>query len=147
MKEVHTTRAPEETWQLAASLLPRMAEGAVIALHGDLGAGKTTFVQGLAQAMGVASPVTSPTFALLGEYRGASQRLIHLDLYRLSSPEELLDIGFLDYLAAPNIVVVEWPERAESLMPPTAWHLYFEAGEDSNTRRVRVENEPRMDTD
>ena len=138
MKEVHTTRAPEETWQLAASLLPRMAEGAVIALHGDLGAGKTTFVQGLAQAMGVTSPVTSPTFSLLGEYRGASQRLIHLDLYRMSSAEELLEIGFLDYLAAPNIVVVEWPERAETLMPKTAWHLRFEPGDEPATRRVTI---------
>ena len=142
MKEVHTTRAPEETWQLAASLLPRMTEGAVIALHGDLGAGKTTFVQGLAQAMGVTSPVTSPTFSLLGEYRGAAQRLIHLDLYRLSSPEELLDIGFLDYLAAPNIVVVEWPERAETIMPATAWHLHFEPGDEPHTRRVTIQHRP-----
>ena len=138
MIETFHTRAPEETWQLAASLLPRMADGAVVALHGDLGAGKTTFTQGLAMAMGVRTPVTSPTFALMGEYAGASQRLAHFDLYRLSSEAELLDIGFLEYVKPPNIVVVEWPERAEGLMPKDAWHVWFEAGEGENGRRVRV---------
>ena len=136
-----TTRSPEETWQLAASLLPRMAGGAVVALHGDLGAGKTTFTQGLAIAMGVANPVASPTFALCAEHRGATRRLVHLDLYRMGSPEELLDIGFLDFLTAPNIVVVEWPERAGTLIPATAWHVWFETcGDDPGARKITVIN-------
>ena len=138
LKTNHTTHSPEETWRVAAELLPRLAKGAVLALHGDLGAGKTTFVQGLAVAMGVKNPVCSPTFALCAEHRGATQRLIHLDLYRLSSPEELLGIGFLDFLNAPNIVVVEWPERAESLMPADAWHVWFEQGDAPNGRVIKI---------
>ena len=139
MTELFTTHSPGETWQLAARLLPRLANGAVVALHGDLGAGKTTFTQGLAIAMGVANPVASPTFALCAEHRGATQRLIHLDLYRMGSPEELLDIGFLDFLAAPNIVVVEWPERAGTLISTNAWHVRFESCEDPGARRITVE--------
>ena len=136
-----TTRAPGETWRVAAELLPLLSGGAALALRGDLGAGKTTFVQGLALAMGVAGPVTSPTFALCAEHQGASQRLIHLDLYRMSSPEELLDIGFLDFLAAPNIVAVEWPERAETLMPADAWQVWLEPGDEPGARRVTVEGQ------
>ncbi len=138
MRETFITRSPGETWQLAATLLPRLAGGAVVALHGDLGAGKTTLIQGLAFAMGVTTPVTSPTFALLAEHQGASQRLIHLDLYRLASSDELLDIGFLDYLASPNIVVVEWPERAADVIPTNALHLFLEPGDESETRRITV---------
>ena len=142
MNEIFTTRGPGETWQLAADLLPRWAGGAVLAIHGGLGAGKTTFTQGLAMAMGVAGPVTSPTFALCAEHRGETQRLVHLDLYRMAGAEELLDIGFLDFLAAPNIVVVEWPERAESLMPGNTWHLWFEPGDEPETRRVTLAGGP-----
>ena len=138
-KEFFTTRAPEETWRIAEGLLPRLAGGAVVALHGDLGAGKTTFTQGLAIAMGVANPVASPTFALCAEHRGTTQRLIHLDLYRMGSPEELLEIGFLDFTTPPNIVVVEWPERAGALFPATAWHVWFETGDGPNARRVKIE--------
>lgn len=139
MTETFHTHAPEETWHLASMLLPRFSEGAVVALHGDLGAGKTTFIQGLALAMGVVEPVTSPTFALLAEHEGTFQRLIHLDLYRMASPQELLDIGFLDYLAPPNIVVVEWPERAECVVPKNAWHLTLVQGAGPQDRTVQLE--------
>ena len=139
MTEVFTTRSPEETWQLAARLLPRFDGGAVLALHGGLGAGKTTFIQGLAFAMGVAGPVTSPTFALLAEHPAPGRRLVHLDLYRLSSADELLDIGFLDYLAPPNVVAVEWPERAPGVFPPGTFHITFENDADPSCRRVTLE--------
>ena len=139
MKKMYTTHTPEETWRIAEELLPRLAGGALLALHGDFGAGKTTFVQGLAIAMGVTNPVASPTFALCAEHRGATQRLIHLDLYRMGSPEELLEIGFLDFLTPPNIVAVEWPERAGTLISKAAWHVWFETCDDPGARKITVD--------
>lgn len=90
----------------------------VIALAGDLGAGKTTFTQIAAAALGVKRPVTSPTFALVSEYPLPSgQRLVHMDLYRLSSPDELDGLGFEEYLLSDDMVFIEWPDRAGEMLP------------------------------
>lgn len=93
--------------------------GFVVALHGDLGAGKTTFVQFLAAALGVTKPVTSPTFTLVSEYPLASGRLlVHADLYRLSPGVDLDSIGFEDYLDSRAMIFIEWAERAQESLPP-----------------------------
>lgn len=83
----------------------------VIWLYGEMGAGKTAFVRGLARGLGVTGTVTSPTFAIVNEYSGRLP-LFHFDLYRLTEPEELFDIGWEDYLARNGVCAVEWPERA-----------------------------------
>jgi tRNA threonylcarbamoyladenosine biosynthesis protein TsaE len=116
------THSPEETWGLAARLVDEFAAGTVIALHGDLGAGKTCFVQGLAAALGIDEPITSPTYTLIGEYEGRLP-LHHIDLYRLSSPEEVLGLGLEEYFDAPGITAIEWAERAEGLLPPDLLHI------------------------
>ena len=128
LRETYEVEGPEATWGVAAALAKRLPAGAVVALHGDLGAGKTTFVQGLAQALGVRSPVTSPTFALAAEYPLPDGRsLVHLDLYRLRGPADLDGIGFDDYLEANCLMAIEWPERAGARLPATTWHVHFES--------------------
>jgi tRNA threonylcarbamoyladenosine biosynthesis protein TsaE len=101
----------DETRAIAAAMAPTLQPGAVLLLSGDLGAGKTAFVRGLAEGLGLeADQVTSPTFALVHEYRGGRLPLIHVDLYRLDAAD-LAEIGLDEDLAAVGVVAVEWPER------------------------------------
>ena len=132
------SKSPEETRALAASLLPALGKGAVLALHGELGSGKTCFVQGLAAAMGVRQVVTSPTFTLVNEYAGRLP-LYHLDLYRLCGAKDLAGLGLDDYLDPDGITVIEWAERAADLLPESAWHLYFATLSDPEMRTITVE--------
>ena len=104
------SRSAEETESIAAQLAPTVRADSVIALHGDLGAGKTTFVRGLARAWGISEAVTSPTFNLYTIYKGARQ-LIHLDAYRMESGAELDALMIEDFLQSPWCFAVEWPER------------------------------------
>ena len=87
-----------------------LRDGAVVALYGDLGAGKTAFVRGMARGLGIGARVSSPTFTIVNEYLG-ERELYHFDMYRLGSPEELFDIGWEDYLARGGICAVEWSEN------------------------------------
>lgn len=92
----------------------------VFAISGDLGAGKTTLVQAICDGFGITDPVTSPTFALVHDYRGGTSPVFHLDLYRLNSPSELTNLGWDEMLDARAIVLIEWPERAEAALPDYA---------------------------
>lgn len=113
---------PEQMQALGHELAGRLDAGAVLALSGDLGAGKTELVKGLAAGLGFLGPVTSPTFALLQEYRGGTRPLFHLDCYRLEHPQELVELGWDELLDEGGIVAVEWAERFPGLMPPgTLW--------------------------
>ncbi len=134
------TRSAEETQALAAQVEAELPTGAVVCLHGDLGAGKTCFVQGLARALGVRRPVGSPTFTLINEYRGR-RGLAHIDLYRIRGAADAYGLGLEDYLAHyDGIVAIEWAERAAELLPDDCWHVRMEAGEDGEeSRRVTVE--------
>lgn len=89
----------------------------VIALQGDLGAGKTTFVSGVMAALGVAGPVRSPTYTLLEPYETATRRVFHLDLYRLADPQEVEPLGLRDLLTADAALLIEWPERGAGYLP------------------------------
>ena len=113
---VVTTHSAEETRIVGASLAAMLLPGDVLSLSGDLGAGKTVFVQGLAGALGVEHRVTSPSFTLIHQYRGRYP-LVHLDVYRLDSFQEVLDLGFEEFLDSTSIVVVEWGEAIAPLLP------------------------------
>ncbi len=140
MKRIVETRSPAETRSLAASLLKELPDRRVYALRGELGSGKTCFVQGLAAALGVEQAVTSPTYTLVNEYETPSLRLAHMDLYRLRGPEEALDFGLDDYLAEAGVLtVIEWAERAGDLLPRHAVWLWFCAGERDGIRRIVIE--------
>jgi tRNA threonylcarbamoyladenosine biosynthesis protein TsaE len=111
-----TTTSAEETRILGVALAPVLAPGDIVSLSGDLGAGKTVLVQGLASALGVRQPITSPSFTLVREYE-ARYRLVHVDVYRLDSFQEVLDIGFEEFLDPSAIVAIEWGEAVTPLLP------------------------------
>jgi tRNA threonylcarbamoyladenosine biosynthesis protein TsaE len=117
--------SPEETrvagFELARSAVP----GTVLALHGDLGAGKTELVKGLAAGLGSDDAVSSPTFTLVHEYRGGRLPLFHFDWYRLERVEELEGTGYYDYLDQRGVTVIEWAAKFPSELPPQTQHVYL----------------------
>ena len=137
---VHLSQDESETLAIARQLVGQCGGGKIVfALHGDLGAGKTRFAQGVAQALGVTEAVCSPTFAIAQEYRGdTGKRLIHFDLYRLSGEQAVDDFGFEEMLARADIAVIEWPDRAGRLLPSDALHVTISFGETEMERRVRT---------
>ena len=141
MTKTYTVRSVEETWQVAGEVARLLKPGTVVALHGDLGSGKTTFVQGLGFALGLRRPVTSPTFTLSTEYQTPAFKLVHMDLYRLSGPDDLLTIGYPEYLETGAVVAVEWPERAGNLIPQDAVHVRFSLTAEPETRVIEVSAE------
>ena len=105
------SHSPAETEALGEKLGRTVARGQVIALSGDLGAGKTQFVRGLARGLGFAGRVHSPTFTLVNEYGGGRLKLFHLDLYRLETAEQVRSAGIEEYLSPDGVSVIEWAER------------------------------------
>lgn len=114
--------------------------GIVFALHGELGSGKTCFVQGLAKALGVTQGVTSPTFTLINEYAGR-RPLAHVDLYRVNDLKAVSALGLEEYFDGPGILAIEWGEKAGTLLPPDTVHVYFEAlGADEHHRKIKLDS-------
>lgn len=121
------THSPEETAHLAGTIGKIIREGTVICLDGELGVGKTLFVRALARTLGVESDVTSPTFNLMNIYEAACP-IVHFDLYRITSEEELEDIGFFEYAeATEGIVLIEWAEKFPDAMPADHLSVRIEA--------------------
>ena len=132
----HTSNSEADTRAIAAALSPSLLPGAVVLLSGDLGAGKTAFVRGLASGLGVdPDEVTSPTFTLVHEYRGGRLPLIHVDLYRLDRAE-LDEIGIDSDLAAAGVTAVEWSERLARPIPGAVTVHIADRGGD--TREIRI---------
>ncbi|MBR5741712.1 MAG: tRNA (adenosine(37)-N6)-threonylcarbamoyltransferase complex ATPase subunit type 1 TsaE, partial [Firmicutes bacterium] len=128
----------EDTERLGRLIAKNAKPGMVIALSGDLGAGKTTLTQSIAKELGVKEPVTSPTFTLIQEYKDGRLPLYHFDVYRLSSAEELEDIGAEEYFYGKGLSVVEWADRAGSLIPSDAVRISLAYGEKENERVATV---------
>ena len=110
---------------------------AVFAFHGDMGAGKTTFIHALCSIKGVTDTVGSPTFSIINEYRYAGGKIYHIDLYRLKDEEEAIRAGVEDVLYSEDICLVEWPDRAPGIFPPETIHLRLEVI-DPDTRKITV---------
>ena len=135
----HVTNSVEETESVAAALASTLRGGECLALHGDLGAGKTQFVRGLVKGLG-GNPraVSSPTFVLLNVYETGRLTVYHLDAYRVAGPDDFEAIGFEELLIQGGVVVVEWADRIESLLPPDRITVRIDpVGE--KTRRIKVE--------
>lgn len=111
-----------ETEELARRIAPRLCRGDSIALEGDLGAGKTTFVRAILRAMGVMDEIPSPSFTLVQEYESGGLKIAHCDLYRIESATELDELG-MDEALRNGVVLIEWPERATARIPPDALRI------------------------
>ena len=132
----------QDTEALGRALVQRLQPGAVVAFTGDLGAGKTAFVRGMAQGLGIPQRVTSPTFTIVNEYEGGRLPLFHFDMYRLSSEEDLFDIGWEDYLDRGGLCVVEWSERVSgALGSPVTVTIEKIPGSDQQ-RKITIEGVP-----
>ena len=131
------SHSEDETLALAMKLAASFVAGDVLVLKGPLGAGKTAFVRGLANGMGIDEAlVNSPSYTFVNEY-GGDIPLYHFDLYRLMSPDDLYEIGWDEYLTRKGIVVVEWGERADDLLPSRYYLLEF-AIDGENERRIDI---------
>ena len=135
----YITHSPEETRALGCKLAQALWGGAVVAFTGDLGAGKTAFVSGMAEGLGIEERVTSPTFTIVNEYEGGRLPLFHFDMYRLGSADELFHIGWEDYLARDGVCAVEWSENVEEALDGDTVRVDIARGEDDNTRVITME--------
>jgi tRNA threonylcarbamoyladenosine biosynthesis protein TsaE len=131
------TASVDETRAVAAALAPLAGRGDLVLLVGELGAGKTAFVQGFAAACGVQEPVTSPTFTLVHEYRGRC-RIHHLDVYRLERLGELADLGLAELLDDGGVTLIEWGDAIASALPADYLEVHFAFGEGDDERRLRL---------
>lgn len=131
------TKNEADTEALGARLAASLHGGAVIAMYGELGAGKTAFVRGLARGLGLTARVSSPTFTIVNEYPG-ERELIHFDMYRLSGADELFDIGWEDYLSRGAVCAVEWSENVEDAFYGDEIRVRIEKLSETE-RRIRIE--------
>jgi tRNA threonylcarbamoyladenosine biosynthesis protein TsaE len=137
-----TCSSPSATQSVAAALAPFLAPGDVVLLDGDLGAGKTTFTQGLARALGVTASVTSPTFTLVRSYATrAGFDLLHVDVYRIDRLSEVVDLALSEYLDDGAVAVVEWGRKAAAALPAGHLQIRFDLTENDDHRRLSFEAE------
>ncbi len=140
-----TTHSADETQALGQKLASRLAPGDVIAYFGDLGAGKTAFTRGLAQGLGITAPVTSPTYTIVNEYLSGRIPLFHFDMYRLSSSDELFDIGWEDYLSRGGVCAVEWSENVEDALQDAIRVTIEKDADEPDTRHITITGGPRFE--
>lgn len=131
MTETFLTHNEQGTLEIATAFAQTLKPGMIVALSGELGAGKTVFARGIARALGVHDKITSPTFTLINEYRGDIM-IYHMDFYRLNSIGEILDIGVEDYFFGDGVCLVEWPENMSSRFPEDAVRVTIRYGSDNN---------------
>ena len=140
-----TTHSADETQALGQKLASRLAPGDVIAYFGDLGAGKTASTRGLAQGLGITDPVTSPTYTIVNEYLSGRIPLFHFDMYRLSSSDELFDIGWEDYLSRGGVCAVEWSENVEDALQDAIRVTIEKDADEPDTRHITITGGPRFE--
>ncbi|MFQ6000768.1 MAG: tRNA (adenosine(37)-N6)-threonylcarbamoyltransferase complex ATPase subunit type 1 TsaE [Anaerolineae bacterium] len=122
--------SPQKTQEFGASLGQLLRGGELICLEGELGSGKTTFIQGIGRGLGVDGPITSPTFTLVNEYRGESLTFYHVDLYRVGSRREIMASGLDDLFFGDGVCAIEWAEKARGLVPPERLWIILKHGEE-----------------
>ena len=139
------TSSPEQTEAVGEALAAHLHPGDVIAYYGGLGAGKTAFTRGLARGLGVCEPVTSPTYTIVNEYLSGRIPLFHFDMYRLSSSDELFDIGWEDYLSRGGVCAVEWSENVEDALQDAIRVTIEKDADEPDTRHITITGGPRFE--
>ena len=136
------TESEEQTLELGVALSSILKKGDVLLLHGELGAGKSVLTRGIALGMGISEPVTSPTFNIFNIYCGSKGKLYHFDLYRISDPDELFEIGFEDFISdGEAISVIEWPDIAKGSLPGNCIEVSINADGRNRYFDFREDNE------
>jgi len=136
------TKSPEETAAFGKDISVKLRDKDIVALYGDLGSGKTQIVKGICAGLGVKETVNSPTFIIVNEYTSEKiKNIYHFDLYRMKTEDEIINIGFDDYLNNSGIILIEWPEHAERLLPDEIIKIHLaHSVEDENHRYIRLEH-------
>ncbi len=134
--------SPEETFSLGRSLGEKAAAGQVYTLEGDLGVGKTVFTQGFARGLGITQPVCSPTFTIMMQYLEGRLPLYHFDVYRITDPEEMEEIGYTEYFWSDGVCLVEWADLIRDLIPGDAVRVVIEKdpARGFDYRRIRIDH-------
>lgn len=141
--KIDTTQSERETISLARSFGQHLSRGDVVALYGELGSGKTRFVQGVCEAFGVRSHVSSPTFVILNRYEGRDSNgeellVHHFDLYRVTSTDEIYDLGYEEFFSGEGICLIEWADYLGKLLPPQRYDVHLSHGESIDCRRIEI---------
>ncbi len=119
--------------EAALEFIRAMGDNTVFAFHGDMGAGKTTFIKAICENLGISDTINSPTFAIVNEYRSDSGELIyHFDFYRINKIEEVFDFGYEDYFYSGSLCFIEWPEKVDTLLPKDTVNVYVKVQEDGS---------------
>lgn len=130
----------DETLRIAAEFSGTLKCGDVLCMYGDLGVGKTAFVQGLAKGLGIDEPITSPTFTIVNEYEGKLP-LYHFDVYRIADSDEMYEVGFDEYVYGEGVSVIEWPQLIADILPETRYDITiskdFDKGENYRTIEIK----------
>ena len=130
----------EETQKIAADFAKTLKEGDVLCMYGDLGVGKTAFVQGLAKGLEIDEPITSPTFTIVNEYSGTLP-LYHFDVYRIADSDEMYEIGYEEYVYGDGLSVIEWPQLIDDILPEKRYDIEiakdYDKGENYRTIEIK----------
>ena len=136
--ELVTTRSEAETISAGKTFAGQLRQGDVVALFGDLGAGKTRFIKGMCLGLGVHENVASPTFTILREYNAGNVSIYHFDLYRIASEREIFELGFEEFVNNDGICFIEWADRAQKFLPSHRYDVHLKLGENPDTREIMI---------
>lgn len=131
------SKSNRETEKIAEEFAKKLNNGNIIAYTGKMGAGKTTFTRGLVKGLGAGNVVSSPTFGLVNEYKGKTN-IYHFDMYRVSTWEDLYSTGFFDYLDTNSIIIIEWSENIDNVLPEETIHVDIRYGDSENERIITI---------
>ncbi len=137
--EIFTTYSELDTINLGEKFAKnKLIPGDVIALFGDLGAGKTRFIQGICKGFGITEHVSSPSFTIVNEYTTGKIKIYHFDFYRVKTMNEVIDIGFDEYIYSNGICLIEWADRIRDILPPNRYEINLLLGDSENIREIKI---------
>ena len=138
---IYNSNSPKETENIAKAFAKELKGGDVVCLNGDLGTGKTAFVQGLVKALGFSEPISSPTFTVINCYEGGRMPIYHFDVYRIEDCDEMYEIGYEEYVYGDGLTLIEWSEKISDILPHDRYEITIEKNYDKHEdfRQINIE--------